>query len=154
MNVFLWAAFHQGAQLSLNGWYTKAMPWMHSNQPSIPLGGVFVFGYQSSAVMGDCCVNTCEAAPSMALAFSPSWRSIDWFAYSNCTAYPLSLMECFTVIHTHSTLLCPTVVESIVYFVSLFSGEESWRGHGNFSCLSIDASTCCRKYKDARGKSV
>lgn len=152
MNVFLWAAFHPGAQLLLDGWYTKAMPWMHSNQPSIPLRGVFVLGYQSSTVMGDRCVNTCEATPSMALTFSPSWRSIDWFVYSNCTAYPLSLTTIWSVLlwYTHSTLLCPIVVESIVYFVTLFSGEGGMDIYSR--CLSIDASPCWRKYKGARGE--
>lgn len=31
---------------------------MHGNWSSIPLRGVFVLGYQSGAVMGDCSVNT------------------------------------------------------------------------------------------------
>lgn len=77
--------------LLLDGWYTKAMPWMHSYRPSSPLRGVFVLGYQSSAVVANYSVDIYEAAPSMTLVLSPLQRSTDWFVCSNCSVYPLSL---------------------------------------------------------------
>lgn len=47
-----------GALLLLDGWNTKVNPWMHSNQPDIPQRGVCI-RYQSAAVRGDRCANTC-----------------------------------------------------------------------------------------------
>lgn len=83
---------------TLIGWLMhKAMPWMHSNQPSIPLRGVFVLGYQSSAVMGGL-LWECEAAPSMVLTFSPLQGGIDWFVYGNRTACPLPLTTIYSVL--------------------------------------------------------
>lgn len=149
MNAFLWAAFHPGAPLLLDGRHTKVMPWMQSNQPSIPLRGVFVLGYQSSAVMVNCYVDIYEAAPSIALCFLRCRGAlIDLFVVITQSIHypwlPYSYtVECFNGIHSSW--------ENIV--VSSCSWKNLEGGMDIFSrCHSIDASICCRKYK--QGKSV
>ena len=109
-------------------WWTvvthKAMPWMHSNQRSVPLRDAFVLGYQSG-LSGEIAVWTHEAAPSRALPFPPPQRSADWSVYGNCTAYPLSL----------------TTIQSVLLWYAQELGKHAdvhgSRGDASLFCLPV-----------------
>lgn len=103
---------------------------MRSNQPSVPL---------RRAVCIRTSIRRCRGWLPRELVWgslpvwrspphSPSPRSADWFVYSNCAAHPLSLTTAQSVSpwYAHITLLRSIAAESIVNFVSPFSGDETW----------------------------